>query len=101
MSPNKISALQALVRHTRPLGEMCVGFATLARETGQERAVVRRAVRSLARDGLAEFHRGLVNEDSGEFAGAGYCVTYAGQDAEMNLPYRGPTDPLCPVAEAV
>lgn len=78
MSPNKRKALEVLAIHTRSHGEMCLGFDSLARHSELPRQVIRRAVRALARDGLAEFHRGLVNEDSGEFAGAGYCISDAG-----------------------
>jgi monoamine oxidase len=39
---------------------------------------IRRACRSLARKGLAEFHRGLWRE-SGEPGGSGYGATRAGR----------------------
>lgn len=54
------------------------GFAGLTTETGLDRKVVRRAARSLARKGLAEYGRGLWNED-GEPAGSGYACTRAGR----------------------
>lgn len=38
----------------------------------------RRACRSLARKGLAEFHRGLFNDD-GQVAGSGYGITEKGK----------------------
>ena len=67
---------------TAPFGEMCVGFGPVQRSTRVDgtpldRSVIRRAIRSLARKGLAEYHKGLVTED-GEFAGAGYCITNEG-----------------------
>ncbi len=45
-----------------------------------DRKQIRRACRSLARKGLAEYGRGLWN-DAGEVAGSGYCATKAGVEA--------------------
>ncbi len=73
----KWQCLKALDEFTRPDGEFCVPFAPLERQTGFERRVVRRHVRGLARDGLAQYFKGLWTED-GEPAGAGYCITEAG-----------------------
>jgi hypothetical protein len=42
-----------------------------------ERKMIRRACRSLARKGLAEFHSALWSEDC-KLGGSGYCVTGAG-----------------------
>lgn len=52
-------------------------FAPIMRETGLDRATVRRACRSLTRKGYAEYCRALWTED-GEPAGAGYAATKAG-----------------------
>lgn len=48
-------------------------------ETKLELSQVRRAVRSLARKGLAAYERGLFNDD-GQVAGSGYRATQAGKD---------------------
>lgn len=56
----------------------CYPFAPIVEETKLDRKTVRRACRSLARRGLAEYKRGLWSYD-GEPAGAGYCITDAGQ----------------------
>lgn len=52
-------------------------FAHLTRSTGLDRATVRRVCRHLARRGLAEYARGLWNDD-GEPRGSGYTATAAG-----------------------
>jgi len=56
--------------------EVCFYFKSLAGD-GLDIKAVRRACRSLARKGLAEFHRGLFNED-GQVAGSGYGITSDG-----------------------
>jgi len=55
----------------------CFPFRPLMQRTRLKRAEVRRVCRSLARKGLAEFHRGLWNED-GEPVGSGYGATELG-----------------------
>ena len=55
-------------------------FATIGHGLGLDRPTIRRAVRALARRGLAEYLRGLTTED-GDFAGAGYRITDAGYKA--------------------
>lgn len=60
-------------------GFACLNFAGIGRRAKLDRKFVRRACRSLARKGLAEYHRGLWNWD-GEPAGAGYCATKAGAE---------------------
>lgn len=55
----------------------CLCFRFIANETGLDRRLVRRACRSLARKGLANYERGLFNED-GEVAGSGYRCTFEG-----------------------
>jgi hypothetical protein len=52
-------------------------FAYVVEKTGLPRPVVRRICRHLARVGLAEYCRGLWNED-GRPAGSGYGITRAG-----------------------
>jgi len=73
----QLACLECLHAKSHPHGEMCIPFAPIAIYTSLPRAEVRRAVRFLARKGLAEFHSGLSTED-GDFAGAGYCITPAG-----------------------
>ena len=54
-------------------------------ETKLDTGQARRAVRSLARKGLAQYERGLVDEE-GMMAGAGYRATAAGKKlAEMRM----------------
>lgn len=62
-------------------GEAYVGFTPLASSLGMSRGEVRRIIRHLARKGLAEYERALVDETTGLFAGAGYCITPAGLEA--------------------
>lgn len=85
-----------------------VGFDPICRETGLDRKIVRRACRSLARKGLAEFARGLWNED-GEPGGSGYGATKAGKELADTLPRKcegcthgiaEPPSHLCPGCEA-
>ena len=52
-------------------------FRSIVERTDLTYAEVRRAVRLLKRQGLAEFCSGLVNED-GDFAGSGYRCTKQG-----------------------
>lgn len=56
----------------------CAYFGTIVVGLDIEWKQVRRACRSLARKGLAEYHRGLFNMD-GEVAGSGYCCTPEGK----------------------
>lgn len=77
LNGNEVKVLDVLVAESRPEGEMCLPFAYIMNDTKLDRSAVRRACRSLARKGLAEFYRGLVN-DAGEMAGAGYCASRAG-----------------------
>jgi predicted transcriptional regulator len=57
----------------------CLYFRTIARRTGLGRIQVKRSVRSLARKGLAEYIRGLF-DDEGMVAGSGYCATQTGRE---------------------
>lgn len=80
MRENHHRVLWALYEHTAPRGEFCAHFATLSKAANMDVRETRRITRHLARKGLAEYHRALTTED-GEFAGAGYCITSAGQSA--------------------
>jgi DNA-binding MarR family transcriptional regulator len=55
----------------------CYYMRHIAKVTGLDLVQVRRSVRALARKGLAEYVRGLFDED-GMVAGSGYCCTRAG-----------------------
>ena len=69
--------LDWLADHTWPDGEHCTHFAPIVRGTELQLKRVRYLCRLLKRQGLAEFHKGLWTE-SGDPAGAGYCVSRAG-----------------------
>jgi hypothetical protein len=84
------------------------GFTPISVETGLDRKAVRRACRSLARKGLAEFGRGLWTED-GEPAGSGYAATKQGAERAKDIPrpcdgcahgIAEPPGSLCPGCEA-
>lgn len=55
----------------------CLSFRAIGQRVRLKRPEIRRACRSLARKGLAEFHRGLWSED-GEPRGSGYGATRSG-----------------------
>lgn len=76
LNENERRVLEALAMGGEDFG--CFPFDLLAEDTGLDRKQVRRACRSLARKGLAEYHRGLWTED-GEPAGSGYCASAAGR----------------------
>ena len=55
-----------------------VPFSYITKRTRQPRKAVRRHCRALKRKGLAQYARGLFNED-GEVCGAGYSITHEGR----------------------
>jgi len=55
----------------------CTYFCTIAKETGLTERQARRSARALARKGLAEYVRGLIDQD-GMLAGSGYMATFEG-----------------------
>lgn len=73
-----------------------VTLATIAADGDLPRTRVRRAVRSLARKGLARYVSGCFNED-GEMFGSGYMVTDAGY--RRYLAMRPEAKPETPAAE--
>lgn len=77
VSKLELRALEVLSDHYNSEGN-CLYFKTIASLSGIEPKKVRRVVRSLARKGLAEFTRGLF-DDEGNVAGSGYCCTPAGK----------------------
>ena len=78
INDNEKACLEVLARNSTP-NEMFISFSYIMGDTGFDRKLVRRSVRSLARKGLAKYARGLTNED-GEMAGAGYAATCEGRD---------------------
>lgn len=77
ISENQRKVLEELVEHYDDDMGNCLYIRTLAKETGLEHRVARLAVRALARKGLAQYHRGLFDED-GMVAGSGYCASFEG-----------------------
>lgn len=79
LNPNELKILESLneIRSESEEGTCC-GFDWIRQGTGLDRAAARRACRSLARKGFAEFHRGLM-DDEGKVAGSGYCISVAGE----------------------
>ena len=76
VSANEWRALQVLADG---YNESSFYFRGVAQESGLPLKIVRRIVRSLARKGLAEYNRGLFNDD-GQVAGSGYGCTRAGYE---------------------
>ncbi len=80
LSPGKaaeVKVLAALASGGTDFG--CFDFRHIAGMTRLNRKTIRRACRSLARKGLASFHRGCWTED-GEPAGSGYAATKTGRE---------------------
>jgi len=75
--PHHMRVLTELDAQTEP-GEICVGFAHISLCLEMDRSDVRRIVRHLARRNLAEFHKGLCDDD-GMFRGSGYCISHRGR----------------------
>ena len=86
ISEREAKVLEVLADHF--LSECnCLFFKTIASLSGVEKHLVRRVTRSLARKGLAEFIRGLF-DDEGMVAGSGYCCTRAGKELSDQLTER-------------
>lgn len=79
ISEREMKALNALAGVFGADGDY-LNFEGVARRSGLDPKHVRRTVRALARKGLAEYGKGLWNDD-GEPAGAGYRCTVAGFEA--------------------
>lgn len=90
INENEERVLRLLAENSSTHGEYCVAFKNIA-DNEADIKLVRRACRSLRKKGLAEFYRGLMNED-GEVAGSGYCISPLGvewvdtKDAVVPLP---------------
>lgn len=76
LSPNERALLTAMAAAGIVAEYRYSGFVGLKSLHAIPETAVRRTVRALARKGMAEFCRGLCNED-GEFAGSGYALTIA------------------------
>lgn len=86
IGPQETRALKALAAYYHGSG-YCVFFREISRKSKLTKHQTRRAIRSLARKGLAEYHRGLFDDD-GKVCGSGYCCTVAGIELfrEMQAP---------------
>jgi hypothetical protein len=80
--------LTTLFEMSKPDGEMCLSFNAIGGEANWKKTRV--AVRALARKGLAEYYRGLTNDD-GDMCGSGYCITHAGIELAKLLNCNMPT----------
>lgn len=80
LTDNEVKVLISLYEGSDTWGEMCVSFAYIKSACDDKLTLkeVAIACRSLREKGLAEFYRGLMDED-GAVAGSGYCITKAGQ----------------------
>ena len=81
LSDNETHVLSILGSGSYDFGYFC--FAAVEQRLADkgiklDRKAIRRACRSLARKGLAEYGKGLWSDD-GEPAGSGYCAKRAGQ----------------------
>lgn len=56
----------------------CSYFRAIAKLSGLPEDQTRKAVRSLVRKGLAEYHRGLFDDDA-MVAGSGHCISREGK----------------------
>lgn len=65
--------------------ENCIYTRTIVELTGLKQTQARRAVRSLVRKGLAEYHRGVFDCD-GMLAGSGYCISPSGETLADTFP---------------
>lgn len=76
ISENQLKVLQVLGEHFSADAN-CLYIRTIAKEAKLEQRIARIAVRALARKGLAQYVRGLFDDD-GMVAGSGYCATREG-----------------------
>lgn len=56
----------------------CFYTRTIAKEAGMDEKKARIAIRALVRKGLAEYRRGLMNDDA-MCVGSGYCISTEGK----------------------
>ena len=84
VSAGELIVLQELVDYVDSEAN-CRFFSGIAKSCELDVRYVRRACRSLSRKGLAEYVRGLFDED-GMIAGSGYCATLQGIEYIKCLP---------------
>ena len=77
LNDHELACLKVLAEYYQDDEEHCLYFRTIEKAAKLDRSTVRRAVRSLARKGLAELHTGLFSSE-GRVAGSGYCATEQG-----------------------
>lgn len=77
VSEREKAVLKCLAEHYDAWEGTCIYTRTIAKETGLTLEQARRSVKALVRKGLAEYHRGLFNDD-GMAAGSGYCASKEG-----------------------
>jgi len=88
LTDNERRVLRALYAAYDYDGFGYLNFKGIARRARLPRKEIRRACRSLARKGFAEYGRGLWSED-GEVAGSGYCCNPAGRALLASTPKTG------------
>lgn len=76
LSERERAVLEVLVDAGGPDDFGYLSFANIAKRGKLDPSIIRRAVRALARKGMAQYEKGLCT-DGGEFAGSGYCATQA------------------------
>jgi hypothetical protein len=79
LSQRELCILETLDDAGGPDNYGYLSFRAIASCANLDPKVIRRAVRSLARKGFAQYGKGLWTDD-GELAGAGYCCTEAGHN---------------------
>lgn len=91
VSDREKKVLTMLAEHYDAWEGRCVYTRTIAKETELTIEQARRSVKALVRKGLAEYHRGLFDDD-GMVAGSGYCASKEGallvnacKDCKTNL----------------
>lgn len=89
ISPTELACLRILAERYDDDEGNCYYFRSIAKETKLEIPLVRKAVRSLARKGLAEYMRGLFDQD-GMVAGSGYSCTAAGAEVVKEFESEDP-----------
>ena len=78
LAPRKETVLRFLGEYYE-INSCCLYFQHISDHALIDKKEVRRICRYLARVGLAEYCKGLFNEDGG-VGGAGYCCTRAGKE---------------------
>ena len=91
INDNERKVLQALSDFADESEEgACLYTRSIAERAGLEEKQARRSIRALVRKGLAEYHRGLFNDD-GMVAGSGYCISFIGHITLRPCDFEGCT----------